>query len=362
MNKPISVACKNCEFRVPPSATERNGFLECWGELGHVQHHLLDLFHVGEIGGRGGVAANRLLSEGKASMFELSPDDLVKADGTIGQNNKRQLTQIDYTRRGEEWISNELGQLLRRFQFPLHFIDLETATLAVPLHSGMRPYEEVAFQWSCHTLESPGAEPKHSEWINVIDAFPNFDFGESLMNCLGDEGTVLMWATHENTILKRIAGQLKSREHANEPLRKWLRAITCNGANGSTRLIDLNAITLRHYFHPVMKGRTSVKRVCDAVWKSNARLRQKYPQLLRQNGDQVASPYEALPSLQINGRPVVVAEGTGAVRAYEAMLYGCEKDSIETKAHWKKLLLQYCALDTLAMVMIWQHWIQKTES
>ena len=59
---------------------------------------------------------------------------------------------------------------------------------------------------------------------------------------------------------------------------------------------------------------------------------------------------------EIGGSLVAVAEGTGAIRAYEAMVYGLEKEDAKTKEKWKRLLLQYCKLDTLSMVFIWQHW------
>jgi hypothetical protein len=63
-----------------------------------------------------------------------------------------------------------------------------------------------------------------------------------------------------------------------------------------------------------------------------------------------------LPPLEINGRTVVVAEGTGAIRAYEAMMYGMERDNPAIRNRWRDLLRQYCRLDTLAMVWIWTHW------
>ncbi len=47
---------------------------------------------------------------------------------------------------------------------------------------------------------------------------------------------------------------------------------------------------------------------------------------------------------------------TGTIRAYEAMMYGLERDDPETRSRWRDLLRQYCRLDTLAMVWIWRHW------
>jgi hypothetical protein len=105
-----------------------------------------------------------------------------------------------------------------------------------------------------------------------------------------------------------------------------------------------------------MKGRTSIKVVCDALWKTSPQLRAQYPEYIKQEGGEVLSPYATLPPLEIGDTMVAVAEGTGAIRAYEAMVYGLEKEDAETKEKWKRLLLQYCKLDSLSMFFVWQHW------
>jgi hypothetical protein len=48
------------------------------------------------------------------------------------------------------------------------------------------------------------------------------------------------------------------------------------------------------------------------------------------------------------------------MRAYEAMMYGAEKNDPDAKAKWRKLLLQYCELDTLSMVLIFEYWRRAT--
>ena len=53
----------------------------------------------------------------------------------------------------------------------------------------------------------------------------------------------------------------------------------------------------------------------------------------------------------------VITEGTGAMRAYQEMLYGVSRHDTALKEQWRRLLLQYCELDTAAMVMVWEHWI-----
>jgi hypothetical protein len=355
---PITVACRDCEYRVGEDDS-RDGFKECWGKLADVKTHLLDLYHISSVGGRGGPVANDLIQQGKVGLFDIPKDLLITSKGEVGSRNERQLIQIDYTKKNVEWMSKEFPAILKCFKYPLHFIDFETTAIAVPYHAGMRPYEQVAFQWSCHRLDSPNGKLTHSEWINAEDAFPNFEFAGSLMDCIGTSGTVFMWATHENTILSTILRQMESREYKNPALGRWLQGIVRSSA-GPGRLVDMNRLTEKHYFHPLMKGRTSIKKVCDALWQTNPRLRQAFPEYLRQTKGQALSPYASLPPLEINGDQVSVAEGTGAIRAYEAMVYGLEQDDLKTKEKWKKLLLQYCKLDSLSMFWVWQHWNQRT--
>jgi hypothetical protein len=352
---PISIACKNCEYRIG-GADGRDGYRECWGALADAKPHLLDLYHVGELGGRGGPVANRLIEQGNAGLFDVPRGSLVKADGTVGARNKRQITQIDYTRKGVEWMSEALPRILEGFKYPLWFIDFETTAIAVPYHAGMHPYESVAFQWSCHKLDSPGGALTHSEWINTEDAFPNFQFAESLMQCVGSAGTVFMWATHENTILSTVLRQMAARDYKNAALERWIRGIVKLDDRHPGRLVDMNRLTEQHYFHPLMKGRTSIKVVGDALWKTNPSLRAAFPEYVREKDGESLSPYASLPPLEINGTMVSVAEGTGAIRAYEAMVYGMERNEPARREKWKQLLLQYCKLDSLSMCMVWEHW------
>jgi hypothetical protein len=41
------------------------------------------------------------------------------------------------------------------------------------------------------------------------------------------------------------------------------------------------------------------------------------------------------------------------------MLYGPQRSDPATRDKWRQLLLQYCELDTLAMVMIYMHWRER---
>jgi len=343
---PISFVCKDCEYRVD-GKEEPNGFRECWGTLADPKPHILDLYHGSQVQG-----INELIAAGKTSLFDLPESAFRKKDGSVGPRGSRQLIQMRYTKENEEWIDPQLGTTLQSFPYPLHFIDFETSGLAVPYNAGLHPFENIAFQWSCHTISAPGAEPTHAEWINVDEVFPNFTFAKSLMTHLKRDGTVFMWATHENTILRQIAQQMEGRLEDPE-LKEWLEWMT------AARMVDMNQLALSHYFHPLMKGRTSIKKVLDAIWQVNPALRERFPEYVKEEDGALLPPHNSLPTFKIDGRDVFVNEGTGAIIAYQSMLFGPQKSDEMIRDQWKQLLLQYCKLDTLAMVMIYLHWNEK---
>jgi hypothetical protein len=227
----------------------------------------------------------------------------------------------------------------------------------------MHPYEQVAFQWSCHTIAVEGAPLEHREWINLEDAYPNFKFAETLMECLGGTGTIFIWSHHEQSVLRDIARQMRTYAYENPALAEWLFEVSRTENSHPSRLVDLCDIAKKHYFHPKMKGRLSMKYVLPAIWEANHELHKhaSFEQYFRLDSSGVIlDPYQTLPPLPF-GNPEadieeVVTEGSGAMRAYQEMLYGLSKHDKCIKQKWRKLLLQYCQLDTAAMVIIWLHW------
>jgi hypothetical protein len=349
---PLGVRCKTCEYRVDGDG--RNGFKECWGKLANPEPHLLDLYRV-DLLGRSGETAARFIEEGRCSLLDVSEGDLRGATG------QRQKIQLEWTRKNSEFIDAKLPAILTKCAYPLHFIDFETSRLAVPYHAGMRPYEQVAFQWSCHTIGEPDGALAHTEWINTEDSYPNFEFARSLRDILGRGGTIFIWSPFERTALRDIRGQLIKYREQDRELADWLDAITADGGP----LVDLCQLAREHYFHPRMKGKLSLKYVLPAVWESDHGLhtRPAFAKYYRRGADgAILNPYDTLPTLPF-GNPEedeatdqVVREGSGAMRAYQEMLYGLRRNDDATKEQWGRLLLQYCELDTAAMVMAWTHW------
>ena len=346
---PIGHHCKSCEYRIS-SESERNGFRECWGAFAEPTPHIFDMYRIDA------PLAETLIQQRRMALVNIEEAELVTVKGKIGKDHKRQRIQLHHTHSNTEWISDDLPDILRSFTYPLHFIDFEVSALAVPYHHGMYPYDPVAFQWSCHTLYEPDGEVEHAEWINTEDDFPNYKFAETLMAQLGSTGTIFAWGNYENYLLGHLLEQMDVHQVDHVALKEWLEVTVNRDKKDIKRIENMNRLTQEHHFHPLMKGSTSLKLVLDAIWQSNPALRARCPEYIKEEDGKLLSPYKTLPPRLINGQEVAVNNGAEVVRAYQAMLYGGGRHDLQVREQWKQLLLQYCKLDSLAMVMVFWHW------
>ena len=375
--------CRTCEYRFQdgrPSA--RHGFAECWGSLASAAPHILNMHRVGQIGSSSFPdPVPAIISGGRASLLDLREDELGKK-GT--RQERRHLQWTHSTKGAKEHLPSVLKNTLLDHQvspgWPLHFLDFEACNVALPYHAGLRPYERVAFQWSCHTLDH-GDQLTHAEWLNTDVDFPNFAFAVSLRQHLGEQGTVYVWSPYEQSTLKRLLTQIDEwvRREAAEAVRvsglpnraaldelyTWIDRLLGSeddeGKRHSPRIRDLHKLALEHYFHPEMQGRTSIKVVLPAVWRSSADVRAHlwFSRYLKLDARGLPlDPYKSLPPLPLGeaeGDEDTITDGTGAIRIYQDLIFRREADP-QFQQNRRQLLLQYCELDTAAMVMIWKRW------
>jgi hypothetical protein len=180
--------------------------------------------------------------------------------------------------------------------------------------------------------------------------WPNRSFAESLRAAIGDSGPVLTWSHFEATTLKQIIADLDRFGHDCPDLVEWITDVF------EHRIVDMHEWARRDYYHPGMKGRTSIKVVLDALWKSDPTMRAQFATWMAWPVDETRDPYASLPPVEIAGTLQDVHEGTGAMRAYQEMMYGADKNDPVVKAMWSALLRRYCELDTMSMVLILEHW------
>lgn len=355
---PIGAACRDCEYR--DHRREPSGFRECWGALGDVTPHVIDMVRADLFdGANGGVAA--LVARREVSLLDVpaSAFDPTKAAG------RRQARQQRCLRAGADELDPAIFATLDACAYPLHFIDFETSQLAVPYHAGMRPYEQIAFQFSCHTIPAPGAaDLAHREWINVEDAYPSFAFARALREAIGDEGTVFVWSNYEQTVLRDVRAQMDRYGERDADLAAWIERTVPDRADGG-RVEDLLDLCTEHYYHPAMGPSASIKYVLPAVWGSAPALWVDpwFARYYAEGFDGPLDPYRALAAARVGdaGDETVeaVRDGIGAMRSYQEMMYGPRRDDASHREAVRRTLLQYCALDTAAMVIIWKYWTSR---
>ncbi|MDI1316576.1 DUF2779 domain-containing protein [Flavobacterium sp.] len=385
--------CKKCEFKTSPEDKEiglLSGFEHCFGKQFNWTAKDFTTPNAMEIWNfRGG----NLMEEKRLFMDDLVEDDF-KINPAVDKisPSARQWIQVEKARKNDSTIYVEKEGLkaeMEKWKFPLHFIDFETSTVALPFTAGRSPYEQVAFQFSHHVYNENGTIGHQSEFIsNTPGEFPNFIFARALQKALeNDEGSIFRFATHENSILNAIIKQLEvSSEIDKLELIEFLKTITNSTKNsaqiwtGVRNMIDLNVIVKEYYYNPYTKGSNSIKTVLPAVLKYSSFLQHKYSQPLKlltlssKNFDEnhiwlallnneVVNPYKMLPPLFEGWENIEldenisemenISDGGAALTAYAKLQYQdmTEKERNEITSG----LLKYCELDTLAMVMIYEH-------
>lgn len=371
----LGMKCKACEFNVPG---QTSGYDLCWGTQARAEHHLFTLGYLGSMEYRNPGTVRRIAAQAapRAPLVTDLQDEDVAGDAPLQRGWKRQIMAV---RTGRPYISPELVRdpaavlHCKPEHYPLFFLDYEGTRCALPSAEGSRPYGQVAFQWSCHVIDNPGASPRHVEWLDTENDNPNVGFLESLRKLLGEQGTIYHWADYEVTVTQELAQEIRG-DASKADLVSWVdRNWGTNGnkktAVKSERCLDLLEISRGHFYDPAMKGSHSIKQVLPVVWKNPAiqKLFPKYAQ--DQHGQPVKNPYDALPALTLQDAKDsaldlskldeldVVKNGTGAMRAYEHIRYGVAASDQAARKAMRRQLMRYCELDTTAMVMVWKYWM-----
>ena len=246
-----------------------------------------------------------LLTQDIVAIVDV-PDDFPLSD--------KQRKQVNAAKTGETVIDHEeIRKRMDAWQYPLQFLDYETFSYAIPQFDGIRPFQQMCFQYSLHTIDVPGAEPRHHEYLARHDEpNPPLALAEHLKNAMsGGIGTVFVWyEAFEKTRNEEMGVMFPEYKDFFDEV----NAHTCD-------LMKIFADRL--YVHPDFKGRSSIKKVMPALC----------PHL----------SYEDLG----------ISEGlTASISWFHAVKWE-NMDDAERQRIFQDLL-EYCKLDTWAMVEIYR--------
>ena len=386
---PVGTICKKCEYRnsaETAAAGMKSGFDECWREhwgetYGADVPLVTDLWNF-----RG---ADKYLNNGVWRMADVPAGDLKPVQAT---QHRVTLSPVE-----SEWVSPLLRDELGSWRYPLHFLDFETIAPAIPFHRQMHPYESLGFQFSCHHVDRDGTTT-HDQFIAEDQGqYPCYAFLTALKAILDkDDGTVLRYSPHENTILRHLRRNLVSgRPELPDgfdmaAMIAFIDEITqATGGEpthtGARTMVDMYPLVQNHYYHRRMGSKKSIKAVLDAMMSTSATLKERYSRPLEFGTNlkgmvmhqvdsatgETRDPYELLPpvfeglnlddlqSMEFFTENEDLRDGGAAMMAYARMQF-TEMGELERKQAIDALL-RYCELDTLAMVMVWQGWRSSTE-
>ncbi|MGA1394102.1 MAG: DUF2779 domain-containing protein, partial [Phycisphaerales bacterium] len=180
--------CRDCEFRSSVDRDGRSvesGFDHCWGDGRESAAALMELYRGGGYQPNGCDAETRWVDSFIASHAGVTPLTVggLPLDGGEGVRAVTRNLQIEAARSGATTTSADFVATVtsRLMGHPdgcvLHFIDFETATSCLPFEPGMRAYEVVAFQFSCHSLRyrsdiGAGQSAVHRSWLDPIGVGP----------------------------------------------------------------------------------------------------------------------------------------------------------------------------------------------
>lgn len=375
----IGYKCRNCEFNISDSQKSDgapSGFEECWkpektGMANCSSRHVFNLMGPGN---------RQLIEQGVFYQQNVnnsnihSAASIAEGEGRITEKMRRAL-QIHKTTETEvpaEIMRTSLREELERWQFPLHFLDFEAGNYAVPVRAGRPPYHLVVFQYSCHTLREDGSW-QHHQWLdNFENDYTNFELIRRVKRIPNiNDGTIVQYSNFERNALKVIRRELCDEPAAmsdRNELIHWIEGILRRKDSSHPHppyLADLSRQVKHFYYNKEMENSLSIKNVLQSVMTqsdylanrySNPYNSQNFENIIWWQSDghgQAKNPYSILK----DDGDAEVKRGTEAMFLYGKLISGSV--SKKEKSIYRKSLLRYCELDTLAMLMIFEHWKQK---
>jgi len=223
--------------------------------------------------------------------------------------NENQWMQVNSELNNTTTIDKKkIKEFVGDLHYPLYFMDFETFSTAIPVFDKSKPYQQLVFQYSLHILPAAKGKLHHKEFLAEVNGTdPRILFIEKLIGDCGTTGDILVYNIgFERGKLSELASSFP----------KYKVAINKIIARLKDLMIPFQQ---RWYYTPSMQGSYSIKKVLPAL----------VPEMSYEN--------------------LNIKEGGTASNFYAAMVMGEFTGDVEQT---RRDLLEYCGVDTLAMVEI----------
>jgi hypothetical protein len=222
--------------------------------------------------------------------------------------------QVDSALNNQPHIeSGKIKRFVESLPYPLYFLDFETMQLAVPQFEGTKVYQQITFQYSLHIIEKEGGELIHKEHLGISGSDTRRALAEQLCKDIPMNVCTLAYnKAFECTRIKELA--------------EWFPDLAEHLMNIHDNIKDLLVpFAAGQYYLPSMGGSFSIKRVLPSLFPNDS-------------------------SLDYHNLDSKVQNGSDAMNIFPQIQFM----SPEEQKQARTALLNYCCLDTLAMVRVWE--------
>ncbi|MEK7571627.1 MAG: DUF2779 domain-containing protein [Patescibacteria group bacterium] len=225
--------------------------------------------------------------------------------------SEKQQRQVQATKTDKRIIDKEkIFDFVDKLKYPLYFLDYETLSSVIPSFDGIHPYQQVPFQYSLHIIENPGAPIQHKEYLHTENTHPGLPLLQRLKEDIGNTGTIFVWYEKFEKSRNKELGEMFP-EYAD-----FMQSV-------NNRVIDLMLPFAQGWF-------------VDKDFYGSASIKKVLPVLVT----------------DLSYKELNIQEGASAQRLWmETILDG---KNTEKKAQIMTDLIEYCKLDTLAMVQLYK--------
>ena len=272
-----------------------------------------------------------------------------------------QNMQIEAALTGKEFVNPEgIRKFLDRLSYPLYFLDFETMQDAVPRYEGAKVYAQITFQYSLHIKERESVSTfvdagklKYTKTANYIThreflapndgSDPRRPLAEQLCKDIPMDACTLAY----NKMFE--CGRIRELAALYPDLAPHL-------LNIADHIIDLiDPFRAGDYYVPAMGGSFSIKSVLPALFPDDPELDYHNLDERCQNGGDAMTIFPRLQQMEQSLPKQGVQNQDGLLVMADSLMPLREQIRIrEEIAASRKALLDYCKLDTLAMVRVWE--------
>lgn len=250
---------------------------------------------------------NNLRSNRKFALYHGGALHFADIPPDFKLSEKMQI-QVDAELTGRQYINKaKIREFLETISEPVGFMDFETFQEAVPSFDNQRPYQMIPFQYSLHIYENE--KLTHHEFLGTPGVDPRRKFIKQLIAETEPCTTILVYnQSFEESRLKELSISFPE--------------YTDSVAALAEKLVDLMIpFRQKEYYVKEMCGSHSIKYVLPAL----------------------------VPELSYSS--LAIGDGEMAMLAYAQI---SRMDNMFDISDTRQNLLEYCRLDTLAMVKIWE--------